>query len=400
MRSICTLLAALLALLAAPVHALELQLLTPADNPTYVAHAGDDRLFVVERAGLVRVFDPSSGLAAEPFLDVSDDVETANEGALTSIAFHPDYLRNGLFFISYTRRGKPTSVLMRYRVSPENPDVADSASGIEVFQFRRPSNYHNGGQLQFGPRDGHLYFSSGDGGGAGDPRCYAQQSSPYGKIFRFDVNRHLGAPPYLAVPADNPHVKGATNALDALIWATGLRNPWRFSFDRETGDLYIGDSGHHRREEIDFQPADSPGGENYGWKIMEGKACSKDLGDRRFVDPEGKACPPETPPCFDERYTDPIHDYKHADGNCAVIGGYVYRGKRMPALVGTYLYSDACSGRIWGLKRDDQGVWHNRELLGPTQAVFSFGEDMSGELYVTKPDGVYRIVPATPPEGD
>jgi len=383
-------------LFAGPCTALELQKITTADNPVYVTHAGDERLFVVERAGVVRIFDPLSGLSPEPFLDIRDKVETGGEGALTSIAFHPDYKRNGLFFVAYSERKARTSVLRRYRVSRDNPAIADVSSAVELFRFRRYSDYHLGGQLDFSPRDGYLYFSSGDGGGVGDPQCQSQKRGWAGKIFRLDVDGGSQAPPYYSVPEDNPdgHENRLRSSADPepLIWATGLRNPWRFSFDRETGDMYIGDSGHHAREEVNFQAADSTGGENYGWKIMEGRACSKDLGEKRFRDPEGKACPADTPPCFDDRYTDPIHDYKHREGNCAVIGGYVYRGKLLVDLVGTYVYSDACSGRIWGLKRDASGVWRNTELIAPTGAVFSFGEDADGELYVAKPDGVYRVM--------
>ena len=375
----------------------ELALVAKLDQPVYVTHAGDDRLFIVERDGRVLVFEGGRVLPA-PFLDIRPQVAMDAEGGFLSIAFHPEYASNDFFFVSYTERSRPPrSVVSRYRVSVANPNRADPASVKHLLRFDRPSYYHNGGQLQFGPKDGYLYASFGDGGGSADPRCFAQQDDSYfGKLLRLDVNRNVNTSPYYGVPPRNPFAGTGDpqgRILD-LIWAKGLRNPWRFSFDRETGDLYLGDSGHHTREEVDFQTASSGGGENYGWKLMEGNICLKDAKDRRMVDPTGRACPPQTPPCYDPRYTAPIFDYDRSQGDCAVIGGYVYRGNRIPSLRGAYLFSDFCGARIWALERGERVAWERTELLDGGAGITSFGEDLDGELYVTVGDSVYRIEPA------
>ncbi len=377
---------------------IELAPVAKLDEPVYVTHAGDDRLFIVERDGRVLVLEGGQVLPT-PFLDIRPQVAMDAEGGLLSIAFHPEYATNGFFFVSYTERSTPPrSVVSRYRVSVTNPNRANPASVKHLLRFPRPSYYHNGGQLQFGPNDGYLYASFGDGGGAGDPRCLAQRDDGYfGKLLRLDVNRNVNQSPYYAVPPGNPFTaaRDPEGRILDLLWAKGLRNPWRFSFDRETGDLYIGDSGHHSREEVDFQPASSRGGENYGWKRMEGNACLKDLDDRRTRDKAGAACPPETPPCWDPRYTAAIFDYRtKGQGNCSVIGGYVYRGSRIPGLRGVYLFSDFCSARIWALERGEGVAWERTELLDGGAGATSFGEDLYGELYAMIGDSVYRLEPA------
>ena len=375
----------------------ELTLVTTLEKPVFVTHAGDERIFIVERDGRILILENGVVLPV-PFLDIRSQVGMKQEGGLLSVAFHPKYASNGQFFISYTDADSPVhSILARYEVSQTDHNLAEPTSAKILLKFRRPSYSHNGGQLQFGPRDSYLYASFGDGGGPADPRCLAQRDpQPFGKILRFDVDKNSNTKPYFGVPRDNPFrardkkYPGVTN----LVWAKGLRNPWRFSFDRETGDLYIGDSGHHSREEIDFQPAASHGGENYGWKRMEGNACLADLGDARARDPSGKACPADTPPCFDPRYTPAIHDYPHEDANCAVVGGYVYRGRAIPDLQGHYLFGDFCSARIWSLKRNAAGTFDRTDIIDAGAGLTSFGEDLDGEVYVTVRGKVLKITPS------
>ncbi len=327
------------------------------------------RVFVVRQDGVVRVIRNDSLLAA-PFLDLTSLVTCCGERGLLGMAFHPQYATNGSFYVDYTDVNGDTRVA-RYAVSAD-PDVADPASATIVLSQAQPFNNHNGGMLAFGP-DGYLYVGLGDGGSGGDPQGNGQNlNTLLGKILRIDVD---GGSPY-AVPATNPFV-GVAGAR-AEIWAWGLRNPWRFSFDRTTGDLYIGDVGQSAREEVDVQPAAGPGGRNYGWVTMEGTICYNAAS------------------CTQTGLTLPVLDYPHADG-CSITGGYVYRGTRIPMLAGHYLYSDYCTGFVksfrWvgGLSTDlrDWSV----ELPAGT-GVTSFGEDARGELYVTTQAGaVYRIVP-------
>jgi glucose/arabinose dehydrogenase len=320
--------------------------------PVAITNAGDGsgRLFVVEQGGAVRIVR-NGAVAAQPFLNISSLVTSGGEQGLLGLAFPPGFSTRQSFYVNYINRtGIGNTVIARYAVGSD-PDRADPASRQELLTIVQPFANHNGGQLAFGP-DGLLYIGSGDGGSGGDPLGNAQNTaSLLGKILRLDVLS--GASPY-AVPAGNP--------FGNEIWAYGLRNPWRFSFDLQTGDLYLADVGQETREEIDFQPAGSGAGVNYGWNIMEGSLC--------FLSPS----------CSSADLTLPVAEYDHGIGDCSVTGGYVYRGSS-PALRGTYLYGDFCSGRIWGLRHN--GVaWENRLLLGSALQISTFGEDESGELYV------------------
>jgi len=332
------------------------------------APAGDSRLFVVEKGGLIKVVK-SGAVLATPFLDVSSLVSSGGEQGLLGLAFDPQYATNGRFFISYTNR-TGDNVLASYQVSAD-ADRAD-ANGVIRLTVGQPYDNHNGGHIVFGP-DGYLYMGIGDGGSGGDPQGHGQDRNDLlGSILRLDVS---GATGY-AVPAGNPLVGVAGTRGE--LWDWGLRNPWRFSFDRSTGDLYIGDVGQDSREEIDVSTATSGGGKgvNYGWNIMEGMQCY-DAGS-----------------CDMTGFTLPVLDYSHSDG-CSVTGGYVYRGAAIPGLVGTYFYSDYCGGWIRSFKYargavTEAGSW---DALAPGGGVPSFGEDAAGELYVlSTAGGVYRIV--------
>ncbi|HEX3552678.1 MAG TPA: PQQ-dependent sugar dehydrogenase [Thermoanaerobaculia bacterium] len=343
------------------------------DTVTSVTHAGDDRLFLTLRSGRIAIFT-GGVVRPQPFLDIRSLVNTVGEGGLLSVAFHPRYAQNGFFFVNYTN-GNDSTVVARYQVSAD-PNVADPASGRILLTIPQPFDNHKGGQLQFGP-DGFLYIGMGDGGSGFDPACRAQRmDNLLGKMLRIDVDQNVSTPPFYGIPADNPF-RGT--AAPPEIWANGLRNPWRFSFDRATGDLWIGDVGQNLREEIDLQPAASRGGENYGWKVMEGTLCSTT-----------DACPASTPPCNSSAYTLPILEYDH-NPHCAVIGGYVYRGTGVPQLQGAYLFGDLCSGAIWAASRQGDG-FTVRILANTLPNLIAFGQDKNGELYLTTLDGaLYRL---------
>jgi glucose/arabinose dehydrogenase len=333
---------------------------------TYLAVSGTDaRLYVVAKAGRILVIE-NGAVRQQPFLDIADRVGSkGSEQGLLSVAFSPHYADNRYFYVDYTDPNGDT-VVSRFTANPDFSQ-ADPQSEAKVLGIDQPYANHNGGQLQFGP-DGMLYIGMGDGGSAGDPQNHAQDTqSLLGKLLRIDVS--TGDKPY-QVPADNPKLSGA-NASE--VWAYGLRNPWRFSFDKETHDLYIADVGQNVYEEIDFQPADSTGGENYGWNLYEG-----------FVPYKGNA--------DSSGLTMPIYTYSH-DLGCSITGGYVYRGQQVPALNGAYLYSDYCTGHLWMLQRDASGKWANTLLLESGMNVSSFGQDAQGELYVINLNGaVYQIV--------
>ena len=328
------------------------------ESPLGIAHAGDGsgRLFVVEKPGRIRIV-VGTALVAAPFLDIAGRVgSTSSEQGLLGLAFHPKYAHNGLFFVNYTDLQGDT-VLSHFAVGAD-PGRADPASEVVLLTVDQPAANHNGGHLAFGP-DGYLYVGLGDGGGAGDRYGNGQNPSTLlGKMLRLDVD---GGQPY-AVPPDNPFVTRPDARKE--IWAIGLRNPWRYSFDRLTGDLYIADVGQDLYEEIDFQPASSQGGQNYGWPIMEGMHCY-----------------PEKQACDRSGLTLPVAEYDHSQG-CSVTGGYVYRGQQFPALSGIYVFGDYCSGRIWGAARDSQGQWRMAELQQVGVQLSSFGEDETGELYL------------------
>ncbi len=353
------------------------------DFPVYATHAGDERLFIVEKDGRVLIFEGGE-LAATPFLDVRDRVRsTGSEQGLTSVAFAPDYRSSGFFFAHYVR-GDGDTVLSRFRVSAD-PDRANPASEVVLLVIDQPFSNHNGGQLQFGP-DGHLYLGTGDGGSGNDPLCRAQAGdSLLGKLLRLDVASNRNTPPFYAIPPDNPHV-GAGPPLDE-IWASGLRNPWRFSFDRTTGDLYLGDVGQNDREEVDFLPAGTGAGTNFGWKMLEGNLCLGDSG--------GCTTPP--PPCGSPAYTAPVLDFPHGapDFHCSVTGGYVYRGQAIQGLRGFYLYGDFCSGTLWAARRQG-GRWVTRELSATLPGITSFGEDENGEIVLLGNGALHRLVGTDP----
>ncbi len=328
------------------------------EQPVAVVHAGDGtgRLFVAEQPGRVRLFKDGTMLQ-DPFLDITDRVSCCGERGLLSVAFPPGYGTKGRFYVNYTDRSGNT-VVARYRVS-SNPDLAQSASEEILLTIAQPFANHNGGQLAFGPSDGYLYIGTGDGGSAGDPQNNAQSpTSLLGKLLRIDVES--GAQPY-GIPITNPYAQ--TPGYRAEIWALGLRNPWRFAFDGLSGGLYIGDVGQGQWEEIDFQPASSVGGENYGWRVMEGSRCFN---------------PSE---CDSTGLVFPVAEYSHARGWCSVTGGGVYRGSVYPRMHGVYFYGDYCTGTIWGLRREGQ-VWSNAILAEAGFPISSFGHAEDGSLYV------------------
>ena len=353
-------------------------------QPIFVTHAGDDRLIIVERVGRIRIVRDGA-LLEEPFLDITALVSVTSERGLLSAAFHPDYSMpnaagNGLLWVNYTDTMGHT-VIARYRVMADDPDRADPTSARILLTIDQPFGNHNGGQLQFGVEEGpeqqrYLYIGMGDGGGGGDPSNFAQRDDTVlGKLLRLDPSTDPDpAPPFYAVPADNPHL-GAAAPLDT-IWAKGLRNPFRFSFDYATGDLYIADVGQNRFEEVHLTPVGTPSGVNYGWRIMEGLEC---------FDPAEQ--------CDQNGLDLPIITYSQENtDHCAIIGGYVYRGIRFPVLFGTYLYADFCSQEIFGMDEVAPDERVNTVLLTHSSAPMSFGEDVNGELYLADLDGnVWRI---------
>jgi glucose/arabinose dehydrogenase len=334
-------------------------------SPIGITHAGDgtNRMFVIEQEGVIRILQ-NEQLLPNPFLDIRTQVNSGpNEAGLLGIAFHPNYAENGLFFINYTDNNR-NSVVSRLKVSSD-PNIADLTSENIILQVRQPHANHNGGHLLFGP-DGYLYIGFGDGGSAGDPDGNGQNvSTLLGSMLRLDVdNGNL-----YAIPPDNPYVDGSGLP---EIWASGLRNPWRYSFDRSTGDLYIGDVGQNQWEEIHFWEAGSPNGANFGWNFWEG-----------FHPYQG------TPP-KDAEFEFPIWEYGH-DLGCSVTGGYVYRGS-IPEWQGIYIYGDFCSGNIWGLLRDNDNVWQNTRLFETNFNITSFGEDEAGEIYLVDRSGsIYKL---------
>jgi glucose/arabinose dehydrogenase len=348
------------------------------DRPVELKAAGDGsgRLFVGEKAGTVRVLADGALLEA-PFLDIRDRVGSrASEQGLLGLAFHPQHGRGGerRFYVNYTDRSGDT-VVAEYRVT-EDPNRADPASERVLLRAEQPAANHNGGNLVFGP-DGYLYIGLGDGGGAGDRFGNGQNPDTLlGKMLRLDV----AGEPY-RVPADNPFVDRP--GWRPEIWAYGLRNPWRYSFDRATGDLYIADVGQGQWEEVNRQAAGSRGGENYGWPNLEGDHCYRGDGD---CEPAGGSI-------------HPIVEYSHDEGGCSISGGHVYRGAAQPALHGIYLFGDYCSGLIWGAA-PLEGGWRRAQLAGTGLSISTFGEDEAGEVYVADMagGGIYRLVarPAVP----
>ena len=362
-------------------HAVALAPAFPAlrfERPLDLLHAGDSsgRLFVVEQQGVINVFPNQPDVAQKStFLDIRDRVDdSGNEEGLLGLAFHPAFAENGFFYINYTASDPDVTRISRFRVDPENKDSADPSSEKILLEFAQPASNHNGGQLAFGP-DGYLYIGTGDGGRSGDPWGNAQnRRSLLGKILRIDVNRQQDSLAY-AIPRRNPYTYNQ-DGYRKEIFAYGLRNPWRFSFDPQTGYLWAGDVGQNQYEEIDLIVK----GGNYGWKIMEGMHC--------FEPSYG---------CNESGLKKPVVEYDRQSG-FSVTGGYVYRGKQLPALAGKYVYADYLSGRVWALDITNPDQAFNSVVLHiPDLQPASFGLDEKGELYVCSFQGmIYKFVPEAP----
>jgi len=334
------------------------QIASGISAPTDIQNAGDGsgRLFFVQQNGLVRIHRNGS-LVNQPFLDIRSKTRADGERGLLGLAFPPGFAQSQRLYVNYTDLNGDTIIAM-YRVT-SNADVADSSSETILLKIAQPFANHNGGQVRFGP-DGYLYIGMGDGGSGGDPQGNGQRRTTLlGKMVRVDVESQPGT---LRIPADNPF--SGQSATRNEIWALGLRNPWRFSFDRATGDLWIADVGQNEWEEVNFQPASSRGGENYGWNGMEGAHCYG------------------TPNCNRQGLVLPVAEYSHSQGGCSITGGFVYRGRAYPGLRGAYIYGDLCNGRIWGVER--QGSTFSNRVLLPSSgfSITTFGEGEDGELYI------------------
>lgn len=341
-------------------------------SPVFIGSAGDgsQRLFVVEQPGRIRILR-NGVVQPAPFLDITSRVQCCGEQGLLSVAFPPDFAASGRFYVYYVDRSS-FLVIARFRVGA-SPDAADPSSDTVLLRIDHTfASNHNGGQLAFGP-DGYLYLGTGDGGGGGDPLGNGQNTGALlAKLLRMDVSTDA-----YTVPSSNPFVNRSGTRPE--IWAYGLRNPWRFSFDRATGDLYIADVGQDTYEEVDFQPSGSAGGQDYGWNVMEGFHCYAQ------------------PACTQTGLTLPVTEYLHQNGDCSVTGGYVYRGGRYPAIQGFYLYADYCTGRIRALSRVGS-VWQSSVLLAPGFPLSTFGQDEAGELYVANYGNgdIYAIAAGAP----
>lgn len=343
------------------------------DRPLNIQHAGDEtnRLFVEEQGGVIYVFENDKDVSEKTvFLDISDRVtDQGNEQGLLGLAFHTEYESNGYFYVNYTAAGSGDTIISRFSVSDNNHDQANPNSELEILTFNQPFRNHNGGHLAFGP-DGYLYIAAGDGGGAGDPNENAQdRSTLLGSILRIDVDNTTDGKQY-GIPEDNPF-EGNEEGYREEIFAYGLRNPWRFSFDPETGNLWAGDVGQNNREEIHIIEI----GLNYGWNVIEGSDC--------FYPASG---------CDKTGLELPTYEYSHGNGNQSVTGGYVYRGSMFQELDGAYIYADFVSGRIWALDTSDLDNPENTELTQAGFNISSFGTDQNSELYICGFDGkIYRF---------
>jgi glucose/arabinose dehydrogenase len=348
------------------------------EKPVDIAHCGDNRLFIVEQRGYIWILDENRNKLSTPFLNIDPITNSGgNEQGLLGLAFHPDFAQNGYFYVNYIRNNSNTRI-SRFTVSASNPNIADPDSEVPLLNITQPYSNHNGGCLKFGP-DGYLYAALGDGGSGGDPQNYSQRKNTLlGKMLRLDADNPN--PPYYTVPSDNPFVGDAAYLPE--IWSLGLRNPWRFSFDRLNGNMWIGDVGQGEREEIDFELA-GDGGHNYGWRCYEGTDAYNTTG-----------CQGDT------AYTMPVFEYNHSNNNgCSVTGGFVYRGTEITWLYGSYVFADYCSGRWWRTVSDGAGGYNTTVIDNFTPYQYSsFGEDAQGEMYVAalSEGKVYKITQNCP----
>ena len=344
------------------------------DDPVGIHHAGDgsNRIFIVEQEGRIKVFDNNPDVSStEMFLNITSIVDQDGgytEEGLLGLAFHPNYSENGYFYVNYTEHNPRRNVIARYSVSDNNPNEADYGSSEIILEVNQPYTNHNGGQMEFGPDDGYLYISFGDGGSAGDPLGHGQNlSTLLGSLIRIDVDNPSGGLNY-GIPSDNPFI-APMNARDE-IYAYGLRNMWRFSFDLETGFLWGADVGQYEYEEINIIES----GGNYGWNIMEGTSCY------------------ESQNCDSDGLEPPVWEYElYVDGVCSITGGYVYRGTNLWGLVGKYIYGDWCTGDIWALQYSDSGDHVNEDILDSDINITSFGVDQNNELFFCGGDYIYKL---------
>jgi glucose/arabinose dehydrogenase len=336
------------------------------DNPVDIQNAGDDRLFIVEQDGRIKILNSDGTTNANNFLDITSIVSSGGERGLLGLAFHPDYANNGYFYVNYTDNSGDTQI-SRFSVNAGDPDLADPGSELQLLNEYQPFTNHNGGCVQFGP-DGYLYIGMGDGGSSGDPGDRSQDLMfLLGKMLRIDIDNPGGGNNY-GIPADNPYV-GNPDALDE-IWASGVRNPWKFSFDSQTNDIWIADVGQNSYEEINHEMSTSAG-LNYGWRCYEANAPYNTTG-----------CPDPNEMTF------PVAEYSHSGGNCSITGGYVYRGTVYSDIQGLYLFADLCTGMIGTVDQDGNMIDHGNFSGTWT----SFGEDVDGELYIAHHGGsIYKI---------
>ena len=355
------------------------QFATGFSIPVGIEHCGDSRLFIVQQRGLIKILNANGTTNSAAFLDIASLVSSSgNERGLLGLAFHPDYANNGYFYVNYTRSSDGATRISRFSVNPSDPNDALENSEVNLLTITQPYSNHNGGQIRFGP-DGYLYIGMGDGGSAGDPQENGQDPLELlAKMLRIDVD---GGSPY-SIPQSNPYY-GLTNPKPE-IWAMGMRNPWRFSFDLCTGDMWIGDVGQDEYEEIDFEPAGDEGGHNYGWDCYEGNHVYESTG------------------CGQQSgYTFPVYEYQHSNPNgCSITGGFVYRGGIYGAMYGWYLFTDYCSGRIWGTYPNGSGGFTTSVLTTNntiTNNLSTFGEDYRGELYLAGQSNgrIYKITVST-----
>ncbi len=344
-------------------------ILTGISSATTITHAGDERIFATEQAGRIRVFYRDGSIEDEPFMDIEDRVTSGGERGLLGLAFAPDFCESGRFYVNYTATdGGLVTRISRFTIDADNPALGDPDSEEILIQFNQDFNNHNGGHIEFGS-NGLLYIATGDGGSGNDPNNRSQDITSYlGKMLRIDVSPETG----YEIPSDNPYIFDDFGQDE--IWSFGLRNPWKFAFDRETGNMYIADVGQNAFEEVNFEPVDAEGGINYGWRCYEGNADNILSG------------------CTASDYVFPILDYPHTGGNCSVTGGRVYRGPSFEAFDGWYFYTDLCSGQYWAVIQNGE-ITEVQEFGTIGQSfVSTFGEDVWGEVYFSNSNGIHRLI--------